>query len=1081
MTASRLSTGGTHIDRSSSVEFEFDGRTLTGFAGDTVASALLANGVDIVGRSIYHDRPRGIVSAGPEEPNALVQVRWPDGASEPMLPATTVMVQKGMAVSSLAGRGRVEPAGEGLALADGAEARDPGRFDSRHAHCEVLVIGGGESGRRAAAVAQVSNPEDRVLLIDADPVATGDGVRSGMTALGIYDYGYVTAVERHPTSTTEGRLWHIRARRIVIATGATERPIVFADDDRPGIMLAGAATTYVERYGVRPGERAVISTNNGTTDAVAAAIAGAGVELVATVDARAGDVVVGTSGDDSGRLTSVTVARAGGEHETVEADLLLVSGGWNPNVALWTHARGTLRFDERIAGFVPDRPGPQGRMEAVGAAAGEIEGLGEIAPTWVVPPPGPATVDAWATHYVDLGRDATVVDLQRALGAGLESIEHVKRYTTIGTGIEQGRSGGVVASAIAASILGQDVGAVGVPTFRPPTVPVSFSQLAARDRGPMLADPVRTTPIQAWHFANGAVFEDVGQWKRPRFFPRDGESMDEAVLRECAAARTGVAAMDATTLGKIDIQGPDAGTFLDRVYTNMFSTLKVGSCRYGLMCRADGMVLDDGVTSRLSADRFHMTTTTGNAAPVLDHLEEWLQTEWPELRVHATSVTEQWTTVAVVGPRAREVVARLTPDLDISNDAFPFMTWREAVIAGTPGRVFRISFSGELSFELNVPAWHGLALWEAVMAAGEPLGITPYGTEAMHVLRAEKGYPIIGQETDGTMTPQDLGMSWAVSTKKDFIGRRSHTRPDTSRADRKQLVGLLPLDSGTLLPEGAQLVALDADLEATPVPMLGHVTSSYRSAALGRTFALALVKGGRDRIGQRVLAPLVEGSIEAEIVDSVVFDPENTRRDGDPAAIEGTRRVTAAGLRAHSPLEGVELPARVRELPFLAQVDLRADPSDAALMARLTEVIGARAPTEPNTAVVSDDGTRHVLWLGPDEWLILGEPGTAPPLERALREAIGAGRGAVVDVSANRTTLSVGGPRARDLLAFGCSVDLDERRFKPGMCAQTLLARANVIIVPVGPAVEPAFRLLVRPSFAAYLAAWLSDAAVGLD
>lgn len=874
MTATRLSTGGTHIDRSTAVAFEFDGRALTGFAGDTIASALLANGIDVVGRSIYHDRPRGIVSAGPEEPNALVQVRWPGGASEPMLPATTVLVEDGMSISSLAGRGRLE-----------AVAGDLGRFDSRHAHCEALVIGAGASGRRAAAVAQISNPEDRVLLIDSDPAGEGDGVRAGMTALGIYDHGYVTAVERRPTPTTEGRLWHIRAKRIVVASGATERPIVFADDDRPGIMLAGAAATYVARYGVRPGERAVVFTNNGTTEAVAATLAAAGVEIVATVDARAGDHVTGTHGDDAGRLSAVRIARSGAEpEETVEADLLLVSGGWNPNVALWTHARGTLRFDERIAAFVPDRPGPHGRTEAAGAAAGEIEGLGEIAPTWLVPPSDPAAGDAWSTHYVDLGRDATVLDLQRALGAGLESIEHVKRYTTIGTGIEQGRSGGVVASAIAASILGQEVGAIGVPTFRPPTVPVSFAQLAARDRGPQLADPVRTTPIQPWHVARGAVFEDVGQWKRPRYFPRGNETMDEAVLRECAAARTGVAAMDATTLGKIDLQGPDAGTFLDRVYTNMFSTLKVGACRYGVMCRADGMVFDDGVTTRIGENRFHMTTTTGNAAAVLDHLEEWLQTEWPDLRVHATSVTEQWTTVAVVGPRAREVVGPLMPDLDVSNEAFPFMTWREAVIAGTPGRVFRISFSGELAFELNVPTWNGLALWEAVMAAGAPLGITPYGTEAMHVLRAEKGYPIIGQETDGTVTPQDLGMSWAVSTKKDFIGRRSHRRPDATRADRKQLVGLLPLNPDSRLPEGAQLVAPDTDLRSRPVPMLGHVTSSYRSAALGRTFALALVKGGRDRIGQHVLAPLVDGTIEAEIVESVVFDPENRRRDGEPAA-----------------------------------------------------------------------------------------------------------------------------------------------------------------------------------------------------
>ncbi len=889
MTGSRLPDGGTGIDRGQRRTFDFEGTVVSGFTGDTVASALLANGIDVVGRSIYHDRPRGIFSAGPEEPNALVQVRWAGGISEPMLPATTVPIEDGLQVRSLAGRGRLELPESGI---------DTGRFDARYAHCEVLVIGAGASGRRAASNARTAEPGARVLLIEADPAAAGDEVRPGMTALGIYDHGYVTAVERRPTPTTEGRLWHIRAGRIVIATGATERPIVFADDDRPGVMLAGAAATYVERYGIRPGERAVIFTNNDTTDAVTSTLRGAGTDIVAIVDARRGDLVVGTTGDDAGRLTGVRIARAEfsarstadgrpdagadrGDVERIEADLLLVSGGWNPNLALWAHARGTLRFDERIAAFVPDQPGPHGRIEIVGAAAGQIQRLGEIVPTWVVPPPGPATDDAWVTHYVDLGRDSTVQDLQRALGAGLESIEHVKRYTTIGTGIDQGRTSGVVTSAIAAAMLGQEVGAIGVPTFRPPTVPVSFAQLAARNRG-SLADPIRVTPIHPWHEASGAIFEDVGQWKRPHHFPNPGESADDAVLRECRAARTGVAMMDATTLGKIDLQGPDVGVFLDRVYTNTFSSLKVGSCRYGLMCRADGMVFDDGVTSRLADDRFHMTTTTGNAAAVLDHLEEWLQTEWPDLRVHATSVTEQWATVAVVGPRSRDAVAALAPSLDVSNAAFPFMTWRDAVIAGTPGRVFRISFSGELAYELNVPTWHGLALWEAVLAAGAPFAVTPYGTQAMHVLRAEKGYPIIGQETDGTVTPQDLGMTWAVSTKKDFIGRRSHRRVDAQRSDRKQLVGLLPTDPRIVLPEGTQLVAPDADLTVAPVPMLGHVTSSYESAALGRSFALVLVKGGRERIGQTVLAPLVDRVVEAVVADSVLFDPENRRRDGEP-------------------------------------------------------------------------------------------------------------------------------------------------------------------------------------------------------
>jgi len=422
-----------------------------------------------------------------------------------------------------------------------------------------------------------------------------------------------------------------------------------------------------------------------------------------------------------------------------------------------------------------------------------------------------------------------------------------------------------------------------MPTFRPPYTPVSFALLAGRDRGD-LHDPIRTTSIQSWHVANEAVFEDVGQWKRPRYFPRDGETMDDAVLRECAAARTSVAVMDASTLGKIDIQGPDAGEFLNRVYTNAFAKLPVGSCRYGLMCRVDGMVFDDGVTSRLSDDRFLMTTTTGNAAPVLDHLEEWLQTEWPDLRVRATSVTEQWSTVAVIGPRSRDVVRALAPDLALDAADFPFMTWRDAIVAGTPARVFRISFSGELAYEINVPTWHGLAMWEAVMAAGTPFGITPYGTETMHVLRAEKGYPIVGQETDGTVTPQDLGMDWIVSKTKPFIGSRSHRRAENLRTDRKQLVALLPVDPAALLPEGSQLVDEGADLDRPPIPMIGHVTSSYRSVALGRTFALALVRAGRERLGETVLAPLADGrTIPATIADSVVFDPENLRRDGEPS------------------------------------------------------------------------------------------------------------------------------------------------------------------------------------------------------
>ncbi len=579
----------------------------------------------------------------------------------------------------------------------------------------------------------------------------------------------------------------------------------------------------------------------------------------------------------------------------IGCDALLVSGGWNPAVHLHSQARGALRYSESLGAFVPVDPGPS--RHVVGAAAGEFTTAGCLSAgteagaeaakragfdpdasvgswppearsnrnhaLWLVP------AEDYGQHFVDLQRDATVADILRATGAGMRSVEHVKRYTTIGTANDQGKTSGVNTVGLIAQALGGSVG--GTTTFRPPYTPVSFAALAGRDRG-RLHDPVRVTSIDGWHEDHGAIWENVGQWRRPRYYPRPGESMGDAVLRECATARTGVAMMDVSTLGKIDVQGPDAGILLDRVYTNMMSNLAVGRCRYGLMCGVDGMLLDDGVAMRIADDRYVITTTTGNAAAVLEWLEEWLQTEWPELRVHLTSVTEHWATVAVVGPGSRAVVGAVAPDLDVSRDAFPFMTWRDTVAAGVPARVARISFSGELAYEINVPSWYGQAVWDAVYAHGA----TPYGTEAMHVLRAEKGYPIVGQDTDGTVTPHDLGMSWAVSTKKpDFLGKRSFRRADTSRPDRKHLVGLLPADPAELLPEGAQLVSTP-DSRA----MLGHVTSSYRSAALGRTFALALVAGDRNRIGDVVHAPLGDRVVAATVTEPVLYDKEGTRRDG---------------------------------------------------------------------------------------------------------------------------------------------------------------------------------------------------------
>jgi sarcosine oxidase subunit alpha len=929
------------IHRDTPLTFTFDGTEYQGYKGDTLASALLANGIIQTGTSIKLGRPRGIFTAGVEEPNAVIQIEAP--FPEPMLPATTIELYDGLVATSLPGQGRL------------ATEPDPARYDAVHAHCDLLVVGAGPAGLAAAATAARTGA--RVILADDRPelggtlldtaqlldwvaelkeeLSTAPDIRilTRTTVFGHYDDNHLLAVERRtnhlgaaaPTHVSRERVWRIRARRVVLATGAHERSLAFADNDRPGVMLAASARAYVNRHGVLPGRRAVVFTTNDSAYAAALDLAAAGVKVEAIVDTRPsepdewasrareagievlpGHAVVGTEGTP--RLTAVAVAPYGETTNRLRqftADLLLVSGGWNPVAHLFSQAGGKLRYDDNLGSFAPDTC--RQLVEVAGSANGEfnlagallqgtaagaraIEAGGYTAETPSLPevtsePHTPAmhVFDvpgaADAPRFVDLQRDVTVADLTRATTAGLNSVEHTKRYTTAGTANDQGKTSGILASGVVAELLGVDVSALGTTTFRPPYTPVSFAALAGRDRG-ALHDPIRTTALHDWHVMQGALFENVGQWKRPWYYPQDGEDMETAVLRECAAARESVAFMDGSTLGKIDVQGPDAPVFLDRLYTNMMSNLKVGMIRYGVMCRPDGMVFDDGTAIRLAPDRYLVTTTTGNAAAVLDWMEEWHQTEWPELRVHCASVTEQWATVALVGPRSREVLGSLAPQLAVGNDDFPFMAWRDTTVAGIEARVCRISFSGELAYEINVSPWEALALWEALHEAGAPFGITPYGTETMHVLRAEKGYPIIGQDTDGTVTPQDLGMSWAVSKKKpDFIGKRSYARADAVRPDRKHLVGLLPEDPAAFLPEGTQLIA-DSVLPAPPVPMLGHVTSSYRSAALGRTFALALIKGGRDRIGERLYAPVGDRLIPVTVASPVLYDPEGARRDG---------------------------------------------------------------------------------------------------------------------------------------------------------------------------------------------------------
>ncbi|EID74118.1 MULTISPECIES: 2Fe-2S iron-sulfur cluster-binding protein [Rhodococcus] len=945
---------GGRLDRDTSYTFTFDGRELTGHPGDTLGSALLANGVHQITTSIKLGRPRGITAAWAEDTGGLVQIEEP--FPEPMLLATTIELFDGLVARGIPGQGRL------------AEIADSAKYDAKHVHTDLLVAGAGPAGLAAALTAARAGA--RVVLVDEQSEAGGDLLGSTdlidgapaldwvaaavaelatypdvlhlqrTTAFGNYDDGFVLALQRRtdhlgveaPAALSRQRVWRIRARHILVAAGAHERPVVFTDNDRPGIMLAHGARTFLHRYGVKVGEQAVVFTTNDSAYEAAIDLHDAGVRINAIVEARdeaparwqrecdergitirTASVVSGTRGN--GRISHAVVSQRGESDARVgvplACDVLLVSGGWNPAVHLFSQARGKLRYDENLGAFVPgetlDGVSVAGSANGVfdldgclrdGQTAGQsiMRDLGFTVPERTIDPePAPAIEQStplvlWRvrdvagedTQFVDVQRDATVADLARAVGAGMTSMEHIKRYTTIGTAHDQGKTSGVISSGITAELLGRPIETLGTTTFRPPYTPVAFAALAGRSRG-ALFDPERVTALHDWHVGRGAVFEDVGQWKRPRFYPLPGEDMDAAVLRECAAVRRSIGILDGSTLGKIDVQGPDAGVLLDMVYTNMMSTLKVGMVRYGVMCGVDGMVIDDGTVMRLDDDRFQVFTTTGGAAKILDWMEEWLQTEWPHLRVRLTSVTEQWATFPVVGPRSRDVIGEVFPDLDVSNDAFPFMAWRETSLGGVHVRVARISFSGELAFEVNVDGWHAPAVWARLIAAGEKFDITPYGTETMHVLRAEKGYPIIGQDTDGTVTPQDLGMSWAVSKKKrDFIGKRSFTRAENQNPLRKQFVGLLPLDKQTVLPEGAQIIeeALDGILPPAPVPMLGHVTSSYLSAELGRPFGLALVKGGRARLGDTLHVPVDGNLVAVEVTSSVLVDPEGARRDG---------------------------------------------------------------------------------------------------------------------------------------------------------------------------------------------------------
>jgi sarcosine oxidase subunit alpha len=996
----RLPSGGT-IDRSHPLRFTFNGKPLEGYQGDTLASALLANGINIVGRSLKYHRPRSILTDGSEEPNAILQL-GEGSSSETNVRATEVELFDGLVatsvnawpsvdtdIASLLGplsnflaagfyyktfmRPRVfwnrlyEPIIRKMAgLGQASSEPDPDTYDHKHTHCDVLVVGAGPAGLAAAHLAATSGA--RVILADEKSAIGGsllgqpeviEGLKSdewvtrvatntsscseftllrSTTVVGVYDHNYVCAVEQlAPADRTlrrsRKRFWRIRAAHIILATGAMERPVVFKNNDTPGIMLAGAVRSYINRYAVTPGERAVIFTNNNSAYDTAFDLVENGVELTGLVDVRhdlpdalvekaesaeirlfKGHAVVRASGGK--RLSSVLVSEVdrNSEHlmgslKKLDCDTLAVSGGWNPVIHLHSQIGGRLRWDERQQCLVPDQqPSVQDTAGAINgtynasqcakegrsAAKRAMSSLGRTTCTEVkIPSEKDPTADdippLWSvddkrvngleakTAFVDLQNDVKASDIALAVREGFHSVEHLKRYTATGMGTDQGRTSNVNALALLSRLIGKSIEDTGTTTFRPPYAPVTLGAIAGRNIKE-LADPVRITPIHDWHMANGAVFEDVGPWKRPYYYPRDGEDMTVAVRRECMALRNNVGIVDVSTLGKIDIRGPDAAEFLERIYTNNWHKLPVGGCRYGIMCHTDGMVFDDGVTTRLADDHFLMTTTTGNAGLVFDWLEEWLQTEWPHLKVYCTSVTDQWSTVAIGGPRSRDLMKALAPSISLDNESFPFMTSQYGQVAGIDARVARISFTGDLSFEVNVPANYGLALWEAIMETGAQFKVTPYGTEAMHVLRAEKGFVIVGQDTDSTITPFDLGMDWIVSkTKEDFVGQRSMARSDLTRPERRQLVGLTSEHSDFVIPESAQLIAVGA--ESSP-RSIGFVTSSYFSPVLNRSIALALVENGKALIGNHVWATFSRTKYRAEVCSPIFYDPNNERRDG---------------------------------------------------------------------------------------------------------------------------------------------------------------------------------------------------------
>ncbi|MCX7299350.1 MAG: sarcosine oxidase subunit alpha family protein [Rhodobacterales bacterium] len=849
-------------------------------------------------------------------------------------------------------------------LGQAPKARDQDTYEQFNAHVDVLVVGGGLAGLQAALTAGQSGL--RVLLIEQsahwggraavdDPLIDGTPaefwiktavqrlaalpnvrLRTRTMGAGVYDHGYALAHERLTDHAPEAgkprhRLWRIRAGKIVTATGMIERPLSFAGNDIPGVMLASAVRDYAVDFGVSIGDRTVVVTNNDDAYRTAMVLHQAGLIVPAIIDARVqADGALVRAARDLGirvetgraiarvkggkRVTGVTICAHAGEGsglEDIACDAVAMSGGWSPVVHLWSHCGGKLIWDEGLAMFRPDatRPptgadgagfvfpvgGANGMLRtadvltdavAVGAsvsgqAAGDVpvavdSEQGAILPVWLMPQG--ATLKLRQKMWLDYQNDVKVSDVQLAAREGYESVEHAKRYTTLGMATDQGKLSNINGLAVLSGAINTPIPQVGTTTFRPPYTPISMGAIAGVARGDLF-QPVRKTPIHGWHEASGAEFEPVGLWRRPYAFLQGHESAHEAVNREVLNVRRNVGLLDASTLGKLIVKGPDAGRFLDMLYTNVMSTLPVGKCRYGLMCNENGFLIDDGVVVRMAEDTWLCHTTTGGADRIHAHMEDWLQCEWWDWKVYVANVTEQYAQIAVVGPNARKVLEKLD-GMDVTKEVLPFMTSADGTLGGIAARVFRISFSGELSYEIAVPASQGRAFWDACLAAGAEFGIQPYGTECLHVLRAEKGFIMIGDETDGTVIPQDLNLGWAISKKKsDYLGKRGQERSHMVDPKRWKLVGLETVD-GSVIPDGAYAVGTGTNANGQKNTQ-GRVTSTYFSPTLGKGIAMGLVERGPERMGEVI--PFTKGNgttVDVRIVDQVFYDKAGAKQDG---------------------------------------------------------------------------------------------------------------------------------------------------------------------------------------------------------